>query len=231
MVDPLIFFNDALKSKAQGGFFFYFSIALFCFQFLLGALYLLWLSSFANLKKKRVNWLGGFYKFCFLLDLFLCITHASYAKDFSVEIASVYLVCLLKYMALIALYGLVLAHRKVLILREIDAVNAKRAQQRERLLSSGNIASINCTAQNSLSANSLLKKGADNKVVDVNIAYLRSVIDCLKNKNLTDEERERITQLEFSLKAPLREDGLSSKKLNGECEYLIKKMTEYGVSV
>jgi hypothetical protein len=59
------------------------------------------------------------------------------------------------------------------------------------------------------------------------IAKQRHIIE----SDLTDEERERICNLEFSLKAPLNNDCEAVKRLNGECEYLIKKMTEYGVSV
>lgn len=231
MVDPLILLNNSIKNTAEKGTFFYLSIALLCVQILLGFFYLLWLSCFPELKRKKAKWLGGFYRFCFALDLFLCVSHSLYSSKFQAEIASVCLMCLLKYIALIALYGLVLAHRKVLILREIDEVNAKRALQRKNSVL-GNSESLQKSI-NGAQAQSLIKDRdkACNKLVDVNVAYLRSVIDCLKGKNLTDEEREHINNLEFSLKVPLRNDNESTRKLNGECEYLIKKMTEYGVSV
>ena len=231
MVDPLILFNDLIKNIALNGTFFYISVALLCVQLLLGSFYLLWLSCFPELKRKKAKWLGSFYKFCFLLDLFLCVCHSLYSQKFPAEITSVWLMCLCKYVALTVLYGLVLAHRKVLILREIDVVNAKRALQRERVLSStgSGLQERKIYAQAQCGSNASGK--ISNKIADVNVAYLRSVIDCLKTKSLTDEERERINNLEFSLRVPLRNDNESTRKLNSECEYLIKKMAEYGVSV
>ena len=55
MVDPLVFIDNIFSEMAWGGSFFYLSLALFCFEFLLGVCYLLWLSCFVNLKKKTVK--------------------------------------------------------------------------------------------------------------------------------------------------------------------------------
>ena len=64
-----------------------------------------------------------------------------------------------------------------------------------------------------------------------NVLLMSDLSEAIAQFDLTDEERERICNLEFSLKAPLNNDCEAVKRLNGECEYLIKKMTEYGVSV
>ena len=229
MVDPLIFISDGIRAVAKNGAFFYLSLITFCIEFTLAVLYLLWLSTFPRLKKKKVNWLLGLYKICFLFDLFFCFTHSIYSQKFTAEISAVFLVCLIKYIVLIALYGLVWAHKWVLNEREKDAVNLKNAQKKQAVQNCDNVIfKLNEKPQKAFMQD---KNSAKCKIADINIAYLRAVISGLKNKNLTDEERERICNLEFSLKAPLNNDCEAVKRLNGECEYLIKKMTEYGVSV
>ena len=230
MVDPLIFVSEALILSAKRGDFFYISLGVFCFELVLGALYLLWLSTFTDLKKMSVKWLGGLYRICFFCDLFLCVTHALYSQIFVVEISSALLACLVKYMLLIALYALVLAHKWVLNERERDALKSK---SRGAVNSLNQFDEIKKTDGN----NSLMerlapsKETAKCKIADVNVAYLHAVINGLKGKNLTDEDRERICNLEFSLKVPAIDDLESIKRLNSDCEFLIKKMTEYGVSV
>ena len=230
MVDPLIFVSDALILSAKRGDFFYMSLGVFCFELVLGALYLLWLSTFTDLKKMSVKWLGGLYRICFFCDLFLCVTHALYSQIFVVEISSALLACLVKYMLLIALYALVLAHKWVLNERERDGLKSK---SRGVVNSLNKFEEVKKTDENNPLMEGL---GASNeiskcKIADVNVAYLRAVINGLKGKNLTDEDRERICNLEFSLKVPAIDDLEGVKKLNSECEFLIKKMTEYGVSV
>ena len=78
MVDPLIFVSDALILSAKRGDFFYMSLGVFCFELVLGALYLLWLSTFTDLKKMSVKWLGGLYRICFFCDLFLTLWFCKY---------------------------------------------------------------------------------------------------------------------------------------------------------
>jgi hypothetical protein len=229
MVDPLIFITNALVNSAKNGNLFYISLSLFCFEFLLGTLYLLWLSTFPKLKMKAVKWINGFYKICFLFDLFLCVTHSLYSQKFAAEISAVLLTCIIKYMLLIALYGLICAHKWVLNERKKDANTLKSKNTAEQLsgVNGFNLKNKDCSPLSVNEQSSDLISG----LADVNVAYLRAVINALKSRNLTDEEMERLCNLEFSLKAPLNSDCEAIKKLNGECEYLIKKMTEYGVSV
>ena len=229
MVDPLIFVSEALILSAKRGDFFYISLGVFCFELVLGALYLLWLSTFTDLKKMSVKWLGGLYRICFFCDLFLCVTHALYSQIFVVEISSALLACLVKYMLLIALYALVLAHKWVLNERERDALKSKKGV----VNSLNKFEEVKKTDENNplLEGFGASKEISKCKIADVNVAYLRAVINGLKGKNLTDEDRERICNLEFSLKVPAIDDLEGVKRLNSECEFLIKKMTEYGVSV
>jgi hypothetical protein len=231
MADPLIFMSDALNGVAKNGVFFYISLSIFGFECLLGTLYLLWLSAFPNLKKKGVKWLGGFYRICFFFDLFLCVTHSLYSQKFVTELSAAFLACLIKYMLLIALYGLILAHKWVLNERERDIKIVENAMQIKRV-TPFEVETLRCEENGSVMGKRECLSGVQKpKIADVNIAYLRAVIRGLKSKNLTDEDRSRICDLEFSLKAPAADDCEGIKRLNGDCEYLIKKMTEYGVSI
>ena len=69
------------------------------------------------------------------------------------------------------------------------------------------------------------------KIADVNVAYVKAVIEELKNKQIDQDDRERLNKIEFELKTVPVCENQKIRQLNDDFQFLIKKMTEYDVTV
>ena len=194
MKNPFLLVNENLSAFAENGAFFYLSLIAFAVEFLFGALYLLLLSTQKNLKNKRVNGVYYFYQTLFFIDLWLCFSESVYGGKFITATPVAMLFALAKFVVLIALYGLICAHKAILLLREKDKNKAKlNVLQGEILVANEK----NKNAKNQeeelknfpISLNSLdkiIKVHNENELADVNVAYIRALIENLLTKNLTD---------------------------------------------
>ena len=67
--------------------------------------------------------------------------------------------------------------------------------------------------------------------VDINVAYIKKIIESLKVKNLSDEDKETLGELEFRLGGRILYDGETVSKLNELLRFLVKKAAEYEVAL
>ncbi len=230
MDNPFLSIQRSIAFFSQNGRFFYLSILLFFIEFLFGALYLLWLSTFPNLKNKRVKFIYYIYQAFFFFDLWLCFSEAEYGSKYLLDISIAFIFAFLKFALLIALYGIVCAHRGVLILREKDRIKALEASLKEKEeKKDGQILKSQSMAISSL--DKALKVNDEEKLADVNAAYALAVIDALKKKNLTDEERRELEELTLLVRFPIEGGEERSRKVNEKLEFLVKKMADYNVVI
>ena len=66
---------------------------------------------------------------------------------------------------------------------------------------------------------------------DVNLSYVKGVLNALNQKNLTQEEREFTSDLNFILSSSIPAGGEEQRDLNKKLCVLIKKITEYQVDI
>lgn len=229
MLNPFLFVDKKLLDFATDGKFFYLSVWLFITQFLFGCLYLLWLSTFENLKKKSVKGIFYFYQICFYFDLWFCFSDCFYGGKILTSFSVSFLFALVKFVLLIALYGLICAHKGILNLREKDKLKKEsklKSEQNKSLKDNNYGGQIN--EENPFS-NWVNKPIDSEKIADVNVGYIKSVIERLKQKNITEEERENLSSLEYLIRFPIVLKEENVKKLNVKLEYLLNKMAKYNL--
>ncbi|MBQ3571765.1 MAG: hypothetical protein IJA15_02940 [Clostridia bacterium] len=239
------FVNEKLALFAIGNKLYYLSLGIFIGELVFGCLYLLWLSTFDGLKKVGVRFMYLLYQTCFFIDLGVSLAENYYVGRYYPTPTFAYFASLAKFVLLIALYGLVCAHRAILNLREKDKRKVEFIKMNDEL---EEFAYSNATARgrvkgNSQSALECLRASSDceideflplkegYKIADVNVAYVKAVIEGLKNKQIDQDDRERLNKIEFELKTVPVCENQKIRQLNDDFQFLIKKMTEYDVTV
>ena len=235
---PLNFIDEKLSFLANGNFYYILSLAIFVAEIIFGCLYLLWLSTIPKVKTRGLRWLYYVYQFCFFIDLGVCIAESLLVGSCFSNVAVAYFTCLIKFVVLLLLYGLICAHRAILNLRERD----KLLKQTNNEVVKVDYMRLDKKNEDTISENQALLNDndfdevvglykEDSAALDVNVAYVKEVIKILKQKVLSDDEYERLCKLDFELNSVPRNDEDTICKLNGEFEFLIKKMTEYNVCI
>ncbi len=230
MDNPFLSFQRSILAFSKNGRFFYLSILFFFIEVLFGGLYLLWLSTFPSLKNKRVKFIYYIYQIFFFFDLWLCFSETQYGSKYLIDISVAFIFALLKFALLIALYGLICAHRGVLILREKDRLEAlekalKEKEEKKEGQALKNESNAICSLDKALKIND------EETLADVNVAYALAVIETLKKKNLTDEERRELDELTFLVRFPIENSEDKVRKVNEKLEFLVKKMADYNVVI
>ena len=230
------FVNEKLALFAVGDKLYYLSLGIFIAELVFGCLYLLWLSAFDGLKKVGVRFMYLLYQTGFFIDLGVSLAESYYAGRYYPTPAFAYFASLAKFVLLIALYGLVCAHRAILNLRERDKRKVEFVKMNEELeeFAYSNVAVRGKANGNSQSALECLRDSGDceldeflplnegYKIADVNVAYVKAVIEGLKNKQIDQEDRERLNKIEFELKAVPVCENQKIRQLNDDFQFLIK---------
>ena len=232
MENPFLVFNSNLLTFANGNKFFYISVCMFLCEFIFGCLYLWWLSSFEKLKYKRTAWLYYFYQTIFFFDVWLCLSDALYNSNILTSLPIALLFALVKFMLLIALYGLICAHKAILLLSEKDKLKNQESVKSYQITPLNHAKGEVIEQARSIDIlNQVAFDSEKADLADINVCYLLSLIERLKTKNITEEERERLNELQNSLKTPILKGDKRLRDINENLEYLVKKVAEYGVVV
>ena len=240
------FVNEKLALFAVGDRLYWVSLGIFIAELVLGCLYLLWLSTFDGLKKVGVRFMYLLYQTGFFIDLGVSLAENYYVGRYYPTPTFAYFASLAMFVLLIALYGLICAHRAILNLREKD--KQKRAfikvSDEFKEFAYSDVAVKSRTKASPRSAQEFINTSSDclideflpvndgYKIADVNVAYVKAVIEGLKNKQVTPEDKDRLEKIDFELKSgAIVSENQKIRQLNDDLQFLIKKMTEYDVMV
>ncbi|MBR4420301.1 MAG: hypothetical protein IKT32_05410 [Clostridia bacterium] len=231
---PFNFFNQILQSFFKLGYTHIISNLLFVFQVAVGVLCFIIFTLSKRSRARGVVALYYLYQTCFFIDLGLCIGERLFVGKYFKSVTFAYSYSLVKFMLLIALYAVIWGYKHVLnglFYKRIGLTNQtiKKDMILDNLLS--------CTTENGGAKEcdfydkKLLKDSSFCKALDINIPYVKAVIDALKVKNLTPSERERLDGLSFELTTLPSKSEESISKINEEFNFLVKQMTKYNVIV
>lgn len=191
--------------------------------------YLLLAVFLPKIKEKTPSWLIYFNTLCFFCDLFVSFLIGITANVKNEDFAVIYCFAFIRYMLLIALYAVILLYKRLnVIKKESEKTPANIAVKNEYV-------NAYTLAENKKPSVYIKEEvfpiNEPFKLADVNVAYILTLCDCLKNKNLTDEQRQTVAELEFDLKFPISSSYESLKIVNEKFKKIIKMMAEYNVTV
>lgn len=225
------FYNSLLK-KAPSGIYYKLSLSIFITAIAIGCLCLLWLKVSKKVNKKSLSFIYKLYILLYFFDLCFSLCEWEFGVIYKQSLATVFMLCTIKFVALIALYGLICAQRWVVIEREKDALKVLL----KRDLPQNNLSQGQSDFNQNIKISSLepkdyysnFKTSTANKL-DINLPYILNLLNSLKSKNITDEEKSLCDKLEFELKAPPlnSESGLRIYPL---LQKLVKACVKNGVS-
>lgn len=190
--------------------------------------YLLMAVFLPKIKEKKPSWLIYFNTLCFFCDLFASFLIAITVNIKDEDFAVIYCLAFIRYMLLIALYAVILLYKRLNAIKKATNTPANTTVNSEYV-------NAYTLAENKKPCVYIKEEvfpiNEPLKLADVNVAYILALCDCLKNKNLTDEQRQTVEELEFDLKFPISSSYESLKTINEKFKKIIKMMAEYNVTV
>lgn len=226
------------------------SLVVFGACFLLGLLVCA-LSAAGVLRRGAAFALFTLFELFFFADLALCYSECKFFGERFADFSEAYVFCFCQFAVLLA--TALIARFCAALSAAADLKRAKRLrkallkkEETDRLIMrqfppKARLSESVCDKDGKIRSDEDLKseaierflggKNQTKKYVDVNAAYIRKVIDLLKSKDLSDEDRENVTDLEIMLNRKIEYDGACVSRLNELLRRLLKMTAKYDAVV
>lgn len=234
---------------------FFISCCIFCVCVLSGFVTLI-ICCAVRLRRQNVKPILVLYIVSFFTDLALCFCECEFSHKIFYNFAHVFTFCCLKFLILFVLYLMIAVcasagkPRCGSKIKVAECVNQAAKTEKDELAheSAKKIDFNNVTVSESVCDKSgqnydyipqkskIIERFLGDKdeircFVDINVAYIKKIIESLKVKNLSDEDKEILNELDFRLSQRILYDGKTVSKLNELLRFLVKKAAEYDVAL
>lgn len=234
---------------------FFISCCIFCVCALSGFVTLI-ICCAVRSRRQNVKPILVLYAVSFFTDLALCFCECEFSHKIFYNFAHAFMFCYVKFLILLVLYFMVAVCASAgkpitgTIIKDTERSNgfAKLEKNESKLENSKknelNNVTVNesvcdkngknydCIPQKSKIIERFLGgEGEIRSFVDINVAYIKKIIESLKVKDLKDEDREALCELEFRLGGRILYDGKTVSELNELLRFLVKKAAEYDVAL
>lgn len=234
---------------------FFISCCIFCICVLSGFVTLI-ICCAVRPRKQSAKPILILYVASFFTDLALCLCECEFSHKIFYNFVHVFTFCYLKFLILLVLYLTIVFCSSAV--KPINGVKIKKTEisndfakpEKNELKPENakkielNYVSLNenvcdkngknydyIPQKSKIIERFLGSKGEIRSFVDINVAYIKKIIESLKVKDLSDEDKECLGELEFRLGGRILYDGKTVSELNELLRFLVKKAAEYDVAL
>ena len=233
---------------------FFISCCIFCVCVLSGFVTLI-ICCAVRSNRQNVKPILILYIVSFFTDLALCFCECEFSHKIFYNFAHVFTFCYFKFLILFVIYLMVAVCASAgkpingAKFKDAECINGFKPEKNELKPENAKKIELNNVTVNE---NICDKNGKDydyipqkskiierflggkaeiRSFVDINVAYIKKIIESLKVKDLSDEDKETLGELEFRLGGRILYDGETVSKLNELLRFLVKKAAEYEVAL